>query len=469
MSATPRIQLALVALLMGSQPARSEVLVETGLEVFERRQSTIEGLHRLSIGWSFGSHLYLAETLYSAALGDAGGAFFWGGELGTHLPLTDRSALDLAVFLGGGGGAAQVPGDGLMMRASAGLALPLGARTELGLGLAWTRIEGSEIDTPSLTLGTRYRSGDRQSPARTPLELRAAAPILRSYNVPDGVVARSGQAQGDVALTGIDLFFALDPTHDLLLGGDGAIAGDGEGFMDVHFGLRRTWPGRDLDLFGEGWIGFGGGGDLDTGAGLMAGLGLGTGVKLTRVINLELGLQGVASPDGSFAALSPYVRAARVFRGEDRAPADRQLRLSTGLSHQRETPSLRRGDLREGGVSMHRFALEIGHDPGLFFSGEAQTTVGGGAGGYAMGLLGIGYRQDLRGPVSLRGEILLGGAGGGGIDTRGGLVGEARVGLEYELAGGPVLEIMAGHLQTVPPGGLASTTLGVGLAIPFGM
>ena len=92
-------------------------------------------------------------------------------------------------------------------------------------------------------------------------------------------------------------------------------------------------------------------------------------------------------------------------------------------------------------------------DENWFTTFETAGAVSGGVGGYAELLAGIGYRLPLTKDdrLALLPALTIGGAGGGKVETGGGFVTRANLGLEYRLS--PHLSlIMDGGYLTAPDG-----------------
>ncbi len=100
-----------------------------------------------------------------------------------------------------------------------------------------------------------------------------------------------------------------------------------------------------------------------------------------------------------------------------------------------------------------------------FTTFETAGALSGGVGGFAELLAGIGYRQALTGDdrLALLPAITIGGAGGGSVDTGGGFVARANLGLEYRLSSDLSL-IMDGGYLTAPDGNFETSYLGLNLA-----
>ena len=104
-------------------------------------------------------------------------------------------------------------------------------------------------------------------------------------------------------------------------------------------------------------------------------------------------------------------------------------------------------------------------DKNWFATFETAGAASGGVGGYAELLAGIGYRFPLtkNDRLALLPAVTIGGAGGGQVDTGGGFVTRANLGLEYSLS--PLLSIiMEGGYLTAPDGNFDTSYAGLNLA-----
>ncbi len=104
-------------------------------------------------------------------------------------------------------------------------------------------------------------------------------------------------------------------------------------------------------------------------------------------------------------------------------------------------------------------------DKNWFTTFETAGAVSGGVGGYAELLAGVGYRLPLTKDdrLALLPAITIGGAGGGGVETGGGFVARANLGLEYQLSPNLSL-IMDGGYLTAPDGNFDTSYVGFNLA-----
>ena len=104
-------------------------------------------------------------------------------------------------------------------------------------------------------------------------------------------------------------------------------------------------------------------------------------------------------------------------------------------------------------------------DENWFATFETAGAALGGVGGYAELLAGIGYRLPLtkNDRLALLPALTIGGAGGGAVETGGGFVARANLGLEYRFS--PDLSIiMDGGYLTAPDGAFDTPYVGLNLA-----
>jgi hypothetical protein len=472
------VSLALAALSMPVELRASELELSSGIDMFLSDQSTIEGFHYISLMGEAGPGFYLGQSIYSSALGDGGGAFFGGIEAQKRFRFSDRLSADIEGFVGGGGGSGQIPGDGLMMRAGATLNYALSDATRLSLGVARVKITGSDIDTNAISLGISQAINLNTSAGAQPLRasalyglsLSAFRPMAYAI-VPDSSLKRSGQPLDTMYLAGVEIGFALDEQREAYLKAGGAGAGDGEGFAELMFGYRQYYGQGNTRVYWNAGAGFAGGGDVDTGGGFVAELGGGVAQTLVGGLGLQIGADLTRSGTGGLSAVAPYIRSSFEFgqgQGKDRGTRDADARqdwnLTMGITSQPGSILYSGG---EASPLLFETALDLFVTERVYVTGIGQTVLSGGVGGYAVGLLGLGYERALSDQWSAGIELIAGVAGGGGIDTKGGLVGGYRVEADYALSDTLKLSLGLGGLSALKPGGLRSTTMQVGLKIPF--
>ncbi|MEK9685646.1 MAG: hypothetical protein VW226_13970, partial [Rhodospirillaceae bacterium] len=137
-------------------------------------------------------------------------------------------------------------------------------------------------------------------------------------------------------------------------------------------------------------------------------------------------------------------------------------------SHQEPNDDFRLpGSNRPEAPIMQESSLDLFITDGLYVTGNAQTTVAGNAGGYAIGLLGLGYELPLSENWFISAEGHVGAAGGGSVNASGGLIGGARLELDRTIVGRTRLSLSIGQLKSLKSGGMAPVVTQIGIKIPF--
>ena len=477
---------AAVCLLLGSiasfsaltQPAPSDpgLALRLGLDSLQAHPSKLRGGLTLGVLRPLQEGYYLGATIYSAALGEAGGLYLGGVEFGRSVPLGGPYFLDTSAYLGGGGGAGQVPGDGLSTRARLGLGRSLGdwgaPGWDLMLGLARMNVRGSAIHANSMELVLQRRfdlgliSEDAPRSMAEPLptlRLAALRPRLARYHL-------AGGAAFDAL--GIEAEFAVANTDWLpVLKTMGAARGNAQGYADWTVGARRyaTLGSSGLSAYLDLSVGTGGGGAIASGSGLLAQAagGLHWAGPKPWALQLEAGQM---HSQGSFRA--HYMAALLNWQGsgwgaaQDRPAPDltpQAWALRGGLSQIRSNTRLRQVPSTDR-PSIGTIDLQIERDigAGAYLSGQTSFAMLGQAGGYQAGMLGAGWRLPI-GAWILNPELAFGVAGGGGVATLGGGVARWQLNLAHPLGRNSQWLVGLGQMRAIKPGGMNSPVLTLGL------
>lgn len=458
---------ALCAGLAANPVTAQSLSFETGFEQLSSPQTLIEGLNRIYLGYQINDTFSLGQGFYSAVQGDAGGAFFWGFEGVARLPLSKGLSLSASGFVGGGGGAAQVIGDGTMFRAGLALDYQIADGWAAQLTGSWITIDGAPIDGPAFGIGLRRQIGAPET-GGWDAQLDAAGGVVSGLVAPSGALNRSGLPQERIALVGARALFGLGRNTQLSLGAAGAASG-AQGYMQVTAGLRRNFALGPATVFVEGGLGFGGGGLVDTGAGPLLEAAAGISVPVTRNLDAQLALGGIAAPSGEFRAAGVSLSILRNFARTRDEPGSSPNRwaYSGGISVHQTGGNYFLNANTASFVVMQESSFDYFIGRNTYISGNGQTALHGGVAGYAIGMLGLGYQFDLteRWAVSLEGHI--GAAGGGGVNVAGGVLGGLRAELDYRLTDRLALSVGLGHLAALRGNGLASNVATIGIKIPF--
>ena len=449
-----------------------------GFDVFSDKTTQLHSFQSMSLMYDMGSGFSIGQTVFSASTGNAGGLFIGGFEVAKRMRLGRGLALEFGAFVGGGGGAEVVTGDGLMTRTHATLIKQITPDWAATLGLSYIKITGTTVSTPALGFGISRKLQMRVAGGHHPpydptydqgVEISAIKPVMKAY-IPQNSNKRSGGALDNVYLMGAELTFSLgqNTQREMFLSAFGAAGGDGEGYAEYQLGYRWFSRPDGLRSYAQIAAGFAGGGDIDTGGGLITSAGAGVIIPFTPHFSAEIGALAITAIDGDFTAISPFVTGVISFGGKPEAsgPNSRRWQISTGLTQQYAHSGYRlAGTARTGDPVLVETSIDLFFTDHLYFTGNAQTAVLGDAGAYAVGQLGMGYEIPVGGRWTLSPEIFVGAAGGAGIDTGGGLIVGGKIEIDYALSDN--LKLSLGLGKFVSRGGAKPLTAHFGVKIPF--
>jgi len=352
-----------------------------------------------------------------------------------------------------------------MLRAGLALDYQVSDAWAVQLTGAWVNIDGAPINGPAFGIGLRRQIGDA-SPGSWEAQLSAAGGFGTGYFSPTGVQNRSGGQQQRIALVGARALFALGENTQLSLGAAGAASG-AQGYMQVTTGLRRNFSLGPANLFVEGGVGFGGGGDVDTGAGPLLEASAGVRVPVTRTLDAELSFAMIGAPTGDFRATGVSLGILGNFDRPREQGVSQRWAYTGGISFHQTGHDYFLNNNTASFVVMQESSVDYFIARNLYVSANAQTALHGGVAGYAIGLLGLGYQLDLapRWALSLEGHI--GAAGGGGVNVAGGIVGGLRAELDYQVSDRWAVSVGLGHLAALRGNGMSTNVATVGIKIPF--
>ena len=127
---------------------------------------------------------------------------------------------------------------------------------------------------------------------------------------------------------------------------------------------------------------------------------------------------------------------------------------------------------RDGSVrSLQAVSLKVNRfvSPLIYLSGQAHSAYGGGAGGYSVGLIGLGLQAPLGSRVRVGAEGLIGAAGGGGVDTQGGAIAQPMAYVGVDVSRSTSLRVGAGRIKSLRHGPLNGNVIDFTLAFTFGV
>ena len=376
---------------------------------------------------------WIGPSLYGAATGERGGLFVWGAEAQRRWRLGENVGLATGLFVGGGGGAAAPVGGGLMLRPHVDLMVNYGG-WQLGLTASHVRFPSGDIRSSQLGLllmvDDRYafappgHAGERVSySGRGGIGADRLHPTAGVYDrhTEDGR-SRLGYVGVRLEQQATEEFFGT-------LEAAGAASGGADGYMEALAGLGVAWPMGTpaFKLGGRVAAGLAGGGAVRTGGGPLLKGALSARWQITPRWSLEAEAGQAWAPTGSFSSRFAQLSLGMAL-GDRSSPAagwngTRTLQdLEWELSVLHYTGAQRKdGSTR----SMQLVSLQFNRmiTPNWYLAGQAQAAMGGGAGAYAVGLVGLGATARIgESPWRVGAEALVGAAGGGGVAVQGGAV-----------------------------------------------
>lgn len=450
-----------------------------GADVFRLQQSEITGFNAISMVYAFPGGFYLGNSVYSSAFGTGGGFFVGGIESGFWVPLHRQVQLQLGLFAGGGGGANQVGGDGLMLRSHAAVAIEFTEGWFFSPGVSYVAVSGSSISTAALNLGLTRRldlalSGgyrERANQSERAFRIAAFKPVYRLYRTGNAEKRGiPGRPLDDMHTIGAEITFSNSPWYEVFIQTHGVVAGDAEGYADWLAGYRFFWNLRPFRLSASLGTGSAGGGAVNSGGGQVYMAGASLSLPAWRNVALELEAMTVRSVNGDFRTFAPGARLIRYMNDPFQGANDVSYRWAaqSGITLHIPNSGYRKyGDRRGPLVYMIEAALDLMLTEQLYITGRGYTSFIGDAGGYQIGLLGPGFVIALPNNLTLRAEVYIGAGGGATVDTRGGLLTGARAEVAVPVWRALQFTAGAGTLMPVLGRGMNPLTLHTGMRIPF--
>lgn len=435
-------------------------------------------------GWSVG------PAAYGAITGERGGLFTVGAELGAYRRLSGPLGVDVGLYVGGGGGGSAPVGSGLMLRPHADLVWEFGGQ-RAGLSVSKVRFSEGRIDSTQIglvwTVLTDFRhlgwggSVARSSspPAlgeqilasgRSGIGFDRIQAVLGSYSPRAGSLKLDGTPySGRIGLAGTRFEQSLNDGLYWGVEAAGAASGGVAGYAEYlgTVGLETALIGDLVYAGARLAVGMGGGGLVDVGGGLLVKGGVHGTLRLSGDLGVAVEAGLARAPQGSFRAR--YASASLVWVLDNpRSGLDAGHAVRTEwVGGVERYPAARRDgstrELRAVTLRVNRFVSDR-----FYLTGQAHSALGGGAGGYTVGLLGAGFQQRWAGRWHAGVEALAGAAGGGGVDTAGGLIVQPMAYVGYDLSRDWALRIGGGRIQSLR-GALKGPVTEVSLAYTFGV
>ena len=478
-----------------TQPAELRLGIERITLPGSEHLGLVGGTYLLGLGHG----IAFGPGAYGAISGQRGGLFVVGAELAWQHRLSGPLVLDAGFYFGGGGGGSAPVGGGLMLRPHVDLLWDFGPFMA-GVSASQVRFANGSIDSRQLGVVWAWKSEFRAlQPGGAATDASANASgigidridtFVASYRPRASAKRLNGAAlDGAIGLVGMRLERRLSDHVFAGLEAAGAASGGVAGYAEALATLgTETTVGSDAlgsnavghDALGHDALrigarvalGMGGGGRIDVGGGLLLSTELYGQWRIAPGLSVGLGAGLTRAPQGSFGATRwsasldwDLSGAAQPLGGDGAASAVR-----TDWVGGAERYRARRTD----GSTRSLDAVILGANrfitPQVYLSGQVHSGFAGDAGGYTVGLLGVGAQGNIWRAVGAGAELLVGAAGGGGVNTSGGAVMQPSIYLNAAVSPQLALRVSAGRIKALRHGGtLDATTLGASLVYSYGV
>jgi len=230
----------------------------------------------------------------------------------------------------------------------------------------------------------------------------------------------------------------------------GATYGFSDGYMEYFAGIGY----ETKFLFSKFEIGAGGGGKVKTGGGILYKGLIGFKIPISNRLFIDNGI-GICSSFSGFKSKIIYM--ALNYNSNILIPANKFYKIKIKKEHFRIdignktyiSSSTIRKTKNKKPLSLFSFKVDYFLNKNLYLTGESSFAHSGDSGGYAEGLIGMGYKIGKK--IFIQPEILIGAGGGGGVNTNGGgiyncltYIGFTKKNVEVKIGGGIVKSLKQG-------------------------
>ncbi len=421
--------------------------------------------------------LCLGPAVYGAASGQRGGFFTVGAEAALCTQLVGPLSLQAGLYVGGGGGAAAPVGGGLMLRPSANLLWDFGP-FRAGVSVSSVNFPNGDINSSQvgvifdmpmsfsyLPVGSAMPA--RGGPMRSGMGFDRILAVGGVYRPRSGSLGVSGTPlPATIGYVGARAEAFLWPDLYVGLEANGAASGGVDGYAEIlgTLGAEFALGDSGIKLGGRLAFGMGGGGDMPMGGGLLGKAALDLSVPLSRDFSLGLEAGWASAPQGDFSA--PFASLALRWALDPLpgvAPVPVRQEWSAGVEMYTDAARKDGSSQSMQNVSF-KYSRFIG--PVLYLTGQVQSAYQGDAGAYTAGLFGMGGQWRFEPGLLAGAEMLVGAAGGGGVDTGGGAIVKPMAYVGAQLTKPLSLRLGAGWIKAVD-GDLSSPVVDLTLSFTF--
>jgi hypothetical protein len=453
------------------------------------------GILGLNYNIPLNNWLYTGAGFHAASIGDQGGLFTLGINLGVNFPIYKQLYFDTNVHFGGGGGFRSLVNGGAMLYINSGLQYKF---EQFSFGVQYgyldfvTGIQGGEnvsffVEIPTTLRAGSYNDAQKEFTINDDFKdafwekpaVKSVQQVTFDFFFPMGQTRTDGQGNFNDAqpirqtlyIIGYEYQRYLNRNTFLYAHLDTMYKGLRAGFMDLFFGVGKNFFETEyVNFFAKFGIGAAGG-RIFPENGLTMYPSTGFDIRLSENFGLSLHGGYHRSLGATFEALT----AGFSFKyyglsggTTDPVNSEKGTKIKTqgiqiGVQNQTyfDVAILDRSEDSD----LQQLAIKINYDINhrFYVSGEASFAYEGGAGGYAHGIFGLGIKSNryFNKRISLFAEAAGGVAGGGGVDSGEGILVRPSVGINYHFSDDFNFNVSAGQLWS-PYGNVNSMNINVG-------
>lgn len=439
--------------------------------------------------------LYTGAGFHAASIGDQGGLFTLGVNLGVNLPIYKKLYFDTNVHFGGGGGFRSLVNGGAILYANTGLQYKF---DKISFGIQYgyldfiNGIQGGNnisffVEIPSTVRLGSYKNAQKEFLINDDFKdlfwikpaVKSVQQVKFDFFFPIGDTRTDGKGNINNAepitqtlyIIGFEYQRYININTFLYAHLDTMYSGLRAGFMDMFFGIGKNFIETEyVNFFAKFGLGAAGG-RIYPENGLTMYPSAGFDLRFSDHFGLSFHGGYHRSVGATFEALTagfslkyyglsggitdPYTN--------EKGKAIKTQGVQIGVQNQTyfDVAILDKADR-----DLQQIAVKINYDLNerLYIAGEASFAYDGGAGGYAHGIFGFGIKSDkfIKNKISLFLETAAGVAGGGGVDSGEGVLIRPSLGINYHLNDNFNFNISGGQMWS-PFGNVNSTNLNLGL------
>lgn len=437
--------------------------------------------------------LYTGAGFHAASIGDQGGLFTLGVNLGVNIPIYKKFFFDANLHFGGGGGFRSLVNGGAILYPNAGLQYKtkhVSFGVQYGIVDFFDGIQGGENVSFFIEIPTTIRAGSYGNAYNTYKIINSKndfwkKPAVKSvqqvkfdFFYPRGNTRNDGIGNFNnttpitqtLYIIGFEYQRYLNNNTFLYAHLDTMYKGLRAGFMDMFFGIGTNFiETKYVNFFAKMGLGVAGG-RIFPENGLTMYPSAGFDVRFSDHFGISAHGGYHRSIGGTFEALTTGIslKYYGLSGGTTNPTTGEKARFiktqGVQIGVQNQT-YFNVAILDRANQNLQLIGLKINYDINkqLYVAGEASFAYLGKAGGYAHGIFGLGIKSNkfFNENFSFFAEIAGGVAGGGGVDSGEGVLVRPTIGINYHVDNDFNFNISAGQMWS-PFGNVNSTNINAG-------